>query len=243
MQANLHIKMMQMVEKAGREGLSSNVPFKPEQFNELVKLRQLSILQASYEKHATEVNLPIVSREHFTQSLVNIAYSYAGIDKHRHKRHSLEFFRDNIAVYDGNHLHFNPQHVNAETMLYAFSKDRVYQERFYKLDGMDTFAIFRDVKKRHQEKTAINMQHKLFQNDLMQLGLANQPQMNLLNPEIMELMRMQQHLLEQALEQQKLTLLQANPELLKSLSSKNFEDEDTSVRLAIEQKLNERIRS
>ena len=73
MNDKLHNKMMEMVDKAGRKGLSSNVPFKEEQFSELVKLRQLSILQSAYQPQATEVNLPILAREDFTKDLVAIA--------------------------------------------------------------------------------------------------------------------------------------------------------------------------
>ncbi len=245
MNQNLHEKMMEMVEKAGRTGLSSNVPFREEQFSELVKLRQLSILQAAYETHSTEINLPVVAREEFTKSLVNIAYSYAGIDKHRQKRHSYEFFRDNIAVYDGNHLHFAENQINPETMLLAFSPERIYNERFYKLDGMDTFAIFRDVKKKHQEKESLNLSHQMLRDDLLSLGLASGQQASLLNPEIMELLRMQQQLLQTAIEQQKLTMLNAHPELLQQIGSPKPQKqlEDNSIQLLIEHKLNEKTRT
>ena len=43
MTPKLHDEMMFLVDKAGRTGLSSNVPFSEAQFSELVKLRQLSI--------------------------------------------------------------------------------------------------------------------------------------------------------------------------------------------------------
>lgn len=68
MNPGLHDKMMSMVEKAGLDGISSNVPFKEEQFGELVKLRQFSILQAAYETQASEINLPVLAREGFTKA-------------------------------------------------------------------------------------------------------------------------------------------------------------------------------
>lgn len=236
--SSLHEKMMFLVEKAGIEGLVSNVPFKEEQFSELVKLRQLSILQASYETHATEKNLPILSRENFTKSLVNIAYSYAGIDKHRQKKHTYEFFRDNIAVYDGNNIQFTEHKINPENMLKAFSVERIYDERFYKLEGMDTFAIFRDVRKKQSEKEALEQQHKLLQNDLLQLGLANTQQLNIINPQIMELLSVQQKLIQQALEQQKLTLLNIHPELMQQIEKPKQKLEDREIQLLLEQKSN-----
>lgn len=234
----LHEKMMSLVEKAGIEGLISNVPFKEEQFSELVKLRQLSILQASYEPQATEKNLPILSRENFTKSLVNIAYSYAGIDKHRQKKHTYEFFRDNIAVYDGNNIQFAENKIDPENMLKAFSVERIYNERFYKLEGMDTFAIFRDVRKKQSEKEALEQQHKLLQNDLLQLGLANTQQLNIINPQIMELLSVQQKLIQQALEQQKLTLLTMHPELMQQIEKPKQKLEDHEIQLLLEQKSN-----
>ena len=236
--SSLHEKMMFLVEKAGIEGLVSNVPFKEEQFSELVKLRQLSILQASYETHATEKNLPILSRENFTKSLVNIAYSYAGIDKHRQKKHTYEFFRDNIAVYDGNNIQFTEHKIDPENMLKAFSVERIYDERFYKLEGMDTFAIFRDVRKKQSEKEALEQQHKLLQNDLLQLGLANTQQLNIINPQIMELLSVQQKLIQQALEQQKLTLLNMHPELMQQIEKPKQNLEDREIQLLLEQKSN-----
>ena len=236
--SSLHEKMMFLVEKAGIEGLVSNVPFKEEQFSELVKLRQLSILQASYKTHATEKNLPILSRENFTKSLVNIAYSYAGIDKHRQKKHTYEFFRDNIAVYDGNNIQFTEHKINPENMLKAFSVERIYDERFYKLEGMDTFAIFRDVRKKQSEKEALEQQHKLLQNDLLQLGLANTQQLNIINPQIMELLSVQQKLIQQALEQQKLTLLNMHPELMQQIEKPKQKLEDREIQLLLEQKSN-----
>ena len=247
----LHDKMMQMVDKAGRDGLSSNVPFKEEQFAELVKLRQLSILQAAYQPHANEKNLPILSREGFTKDLVDIAYSYAGINKYRQKKHTYEYFRDNIMIYDSNNIHFNIPHIDPENMLHAFSAERIYNQRNYKIEGMGTFEIFRDVKKRHMEKEAFEQQHQAFQNDLARLGLQTTESIQLLNPQIMELLQMQNKLIEQALEQQKLSLLQANPELMKQINfsggSKQVVRErpqiDTTLQLMIEDKLNDRRRA
>ncbi len=244
MNPRLHDKMMSMVEKAGLDGISSNVPFKEEQFWELVKLRQFSILQAAYETRASEINLPVLAREGFTKSLVNIAYSYAGIDKHRQKKHSYEFFRDNIAVYDGNHIHFTENTLDPENMLRAFSRERIYNERFYQLEGMDTFAIFRDVKRKHQEQEALSQQHRLFRNDLMQLGLADNMALNVVNPQIMELLKVQQQLIQQALEQQKLTMLNTHPELLAQITPSHQKQlDDGEIRLLLEQKSNNRERA
>ena len=244
MNQKIHDKMMLLVEKAGRDGLSSNVPFSEAQFSELVKLRQLSILQSAYRTHATEINLPVLAREDFTKDLVDIAYSYAGINKHRQKKHSYEFFRDNIAVYDGNHLEFTSGQIDPENMLHAFSTERIYAQRSYKLEGLDTFAIFRDVKKKHEEQAALEQQHRLFQNDLIELGLAERPQLNIINPQIMELLKIQQQLIQQALEQQKLSLLSAHPELMtQQLANTAAKQIDSlPVQQLISRKLNERNR-
>ena len=67
----------------------------------------------------------------------------------------------------------------------------------------------------------------------------------------MELLQMQNKLIEQALEQQKLSLLQANPELMKQINfnggSKQVVRErpqiDTTLQLMIEDKLNDRRRA
>lgn len=242
MNNKLHDKMMEMVDRAGRTGLSSNVPFKEEQFSELVKLRQLSILQSAYQPQATEINLPILAREDFTKDLVAIAYSYAGINKHRQKKHSYEYFRDNIALYDGNHIHFNQPAIDPENMLYAFSPQRIYAQRGYKLEGMDTFAIFRDVKKKHAEQEAQAQQRELFTKDLLQLGfMGNTPE--LLNAQVLELLKIQNQLIQQSLEQQKLAILNQHPELLQQVVKNNAPQIDNNVMLQISSKLNERERA
>ena len=46
MNDKLHNKMMEMVDKAGRKGLSSNVPFKEEQFSELVNCASYQFCKA-----------------------------------------------------------------------------------------------------------------------------------------------------------------------------------------------------
>ena len=248
MTPKLHDEMMFLVDKAGRTGLSSNVPFSEAQFSELVKLRQLSILQSAYQPHANEKNLPVLSREDFTKDLVDIAYSYAGINKYRQKKHTYEYFRDNIMIYDGNELHFKQPEIDPENMLYAFSVERIYNQRNYKIEGMDTFAIFRDVKQKHLAQEAMEQQHAAFQNDLLQLGLNTNQSSELLNPQIMELLKIQNQLIQQALEQQKLSLLQANPELLKQINFNQGAKQaqtpqiDSNVQLMIESKINERSR-
>ena len=248
MTPKLHDEMMFLVDKAGRTGLTSNVPFNEAQFSELVKLRQLSILQSAYQPHANEKNLPVLSREDFTKDLVDIAYSYAGINKYRQKKHTYEYFRDNIMVYDGNELHFKQPEIDPENMLYAFSVERIYNQRNYKIEGMDTFAIFRDVKQKHLAQEAMEQQHAAFQNDLLQLGLNTNQSSELLNPQIMELLKIQNQLIQQALEQQKLSLLQANPELLKQINFNQGAKQaqtpqiDSNVQLMIESKINERSR-
>lgn len=123
-------------------------------------------------------------------------------------------------------------------MLKAFSVERIYDERFYKLEGMDTFAIFRDVRKKQSEKEALEQQHKLLQNDLLQLGLANTQQLNIINPQIMELLSVQQKLIQQALEQQKLTLLNMHPELMQQIEKPKQKLEDREIQLLLEQKSN-----
>ena len=129
-------------------------------------------------------------------------------------------------------------------MLRAFSLERIYNERFYQLEGMDTFAIFRDVKRKHQEQEALSQQHRLFQNDLMQLGLADNMALNVVNPQIMELLKVQQQLIQQALEQQKLTMLNPHPELLAQITPPHQKQlDDGEIQLLLEQKSNNRERA
>ena len=159
-----------------------------------------------------------------------------------HHRRAEYAYEPRPPLYDGNHIHFNQPAIDPENMLYAFSPQRIYAQRGYKLEGMDTFAIFRDVKKKHAEQEAQAQQRELFTKDLLQLGfMGNTPE--LLNAQVLELLKIQNQLIQQSLEQQKLAMLNQHPELLQQVVKNNAPQIDNKVMLQISSKLNERERA
>lgn len=91
-----------------KNGIFTNFPLRPAQFQSLKKLKYLAVLRAADQKEATKYNLSYLSNQIFHKDIVNIVHQTAVFDSNRQRRETRLFFEENI-IAEGSHLMAAPR--------------------------------------------------------------------------------------------------------------------------------------
>lgn len=86
-----------------KNGILTNFPMRPAQFQSLKKLKYLAILRAYDRQDANKFNLPYLSNQIFHTDIVNIVHKTAVFDSNRQRREIRSFFEENI-IAEGSKL-------------------------------------------------------------------------------------------------------------------------------------------